>query len=136
MLKKLTEKRWIITISLAVVLAVMMIFWLIFADADKSDEFVLGGIAGFGAATVFPFIFVRISGFRFRLHEPDGWAHTYDIYGAKRNNAWLLLVFCSFGFLCCFLSYVFDFNGVNWMFISAFASATSGLLFDMNKNYW
>ena len=139
MLKKLTEKRWIITISLAVFVALMMVFWLIFTDCDINSEYVREDLTSFAIFAVAPFIMVRISGFFFRMRLDDGWAHDfgkYGIYGKNQNRAWSLLVICVIGFILLFFEYIFRFNQTNWMAISACASAISGLLFDMNKNYW
>ena len=139
MIKKLTEKRWIITISLAVFVALMMVFWLIFTDCDINSESVREGLTFFAIFAVAPFIMVRISGFFLRMRLDDGWAHDfgkYGIYGKNQIRAWCSLVIFVIGFILLFFNYIFHFNQTNWMVISACASALSGLLFDMNKNYW
>ena len=139
MLKKLTEKRWIITISLAVFVALMMVFWLIFTDCDINSEAVREGLTSFAIFAVAAFILVRISGFLLRMRLDNGWTNNvgiYGIYGKNQIRAWCSLVIFVIGFILLFFEYIFHFNQTNWMVISACASGISGLLFDMNKNYW
>lgn len=137
MLKKLTEKRWIITISLAVFVALMMVFWLIFTDCDINSEAVREGLTSFAIFAVAAFILVRISGFLLRMRLEDGRAHNFGrLFGNDQIRAWSLLAIFVIGFILLFFEYIFHFNQTNWMVISACASGISGLLFDMNKNYW